>query len=135
MLHIIFISLTFQLFLLFCILERYWYIGPFLKYLAPKNGLQGPLQHSSRNFQLGHCFHDYVHTQTSCVFPLNDNRTVTLRCNKIFLQIHFRQSSFVYISQVIFYTFDKVFVLFNKWFKVQKDFYCDFFACLAALRP
>ena len=35
----IFISLTFQLFLLFCILERYLYIGPFLKYLAPKNGL------------------------------------------------------------------------------------------------
>ena len=33
------ISSTFQLFLLFYILERYWYIGPFLKYMAPKNGL------------------------------------------------------------------------------------------------
>ena len=33
-----FISLAFQLFLFFCILEKYWYIGPFLKYLAPKNG-------------------------------------------------------------------------------------------------
>ena len=30
------ITLTFQLFLLFCILERYWYIGPLLKYLATK---------------------------------------------------------------------------------------------------
>ena len=38
-----------------------------------------------------------------------DNRTVTLRCNKIFLQLHLQQSSFAYISQVIPYTFDKVF--------------------------
>ena len=31
----------FQLFLLFCILERYWYIGPFMKFLAPKMGCRG----------------------------------------------------------------------------------------------
>ena len=40
-------------------------------------------------------------------FLEKDNRTVTLRCNKIFLQLHLRQSSFAYISQEIFYTFDK----------------------------
>ena len=42
-------------------------------------------------------------------FLEKDNRTVTLRCNKIFWQLRLQRSSFAYISQVIFYTFDKVF--------------------------
>ena len=68
-------------------------------------------------------------------FLEKDNRTVTLRSNKIFLQIHLRQSSFVYISQVIFYTFDKVFrftlITGSIW---HKKIYCDFFARSAALQ-
>ena len=50
---------------------------------------------------------------------------VTLRCNKIFLPIHLRQSSFVYISQVIFHTFDNSFYLLitGSW---PKKIYCDF---------
>ena len=70
-----------------------------------------------------------MHTQTSCVFSWNNNRTVTLRCTKIFLQIHLWESSFVYVSQVIFYTFDNVFrFIYNNWLMAQKDllwFFCS----------
>ena len=78
-----------------------------------------------------------MHTQTSCVFSGNNNRTFTLRCTKIFLQIDLQQSSFVYISQLIFYTFDNVFrFIYNNWLMAPKKLLWFFrsLGCIATLK-